>query len=66
MCCDSKGEDGTPVYSRFDEKGVPTHNAQGEEINRASPVGASFCQITLLIALVMSSCFLLFSSYFVG
>ncbi|CAN0508558.1 unnamed protein product, partial [Laminaria digitata] len=30
------GEDGKPLYSQFDDKGVPTHNALGEEVNKAS------------------------------
>lgn len=31
-----QGEDGHPLYSQFDDNGVPTHNAKGEEVNKVS------------------------------
>lgn len=31
-----QGEDGKPLYSKFDEDGLPTHDAAGEEFGKAS------------------------------
>ncbi|CAN0110178.1 unnamed protein product [Ascophyllum nodosum] len=68
-----KGENGEPVYSKFDEQGVPTHNVKGEEINRASPptsvAWAAVCRGragVFLLVLAMASCFLLFVFSYAG
>lgn len=31
-----KGDDGNPLYSQFDDNGVPSLNAKGEEVSKVS------------------------------